>query len=88
MKKVVLSALFAIGLCFGLAAAPDANAPAGKSGKPAVKAVSAKAKSAPILRNKDASLGNSSNGLSSILEIKEPGQKKKRSKADDDTRGR
>ena len=40
------------------------------------------------LRNKDASLGNSSNGLSSILEIKEPGQKKKRSKADDDTRGR
>ncbi len=26
--------------------------------------------------------------LSSILEIKEPGQKKKRSKADDDTRGR
>ena len=40
------------------------------------------------LRNKDASLGNSENGLSSILEIKEPGQKKKRSKADDDTRGR
>jgi len=40
------------------------------------------------LRNKDASLGNSGNGLSSILEIKEPEQKKKRSKADDDTRGR
>lgn len=40
------------------------------------------------LRNKDASLGNSGNGLSSILEITEPGQKKKRSKADDDTRGR
>jgi len=39
------------------------------------------------LRNKDASLGNSGNGLSSILEITEPGQKKKRSKADDDTRG-
>ena len=50
MKKVVLSALFAIGLCFGLAAAPDANAPAGKSGKPAVKAVSAKAKSAPKVK--------------------------------------
>ena len=31
------------------------------------------------LRNKDASLGNSGNGLSSILEITEPGQKKKRS---------
>ena len=50
MKKVVLSALFAIGLCFGLAAAPDANAPAGKSGKPAVKAVSAKAKSTPKVK--------------------------------------
>ena len=43
MKKVVLSALLAFGLCLGLAAAPDANAPAGKSGKPAA-AVSAKAK--------------------------------------------
>ena len=37
MKKVVLSALFAFGLCFGLTAAPDANAQAGKSGKAAVK---------------------------------------------------
>ena len=46
MKKVVLSALFALGLCFGLAAAPDANAPAGKSGKTSVQEVSAKAKGA------------------------------------------
>ena len=37
MKKVVLSALLAIGLCFGLTAASDANAQAGKSGKAAVK---------------------------------------------------
>ena len=35
MKKVVLSALLALGLCFGLAAAPEAGAPAGKSGKAA-----------------------------------------------------
>ena len=39
MKKAVLSALFVMGLCIGLAAAPDANAPAGKSGKTAAKAV-------------------------------------------------
>lgn len=41
------------------------------------------------LHNKGASSGNRvGKVLSSILEIKEPGQKKKRSKADDDTRGR
>ena len=42
MKKVVLSALFAVGLCFGLAAAPDANAPVSKSGKVTVKAETVK----------------------------------------------
>ena len=43
MKKVVLSALLALGLCFGLAAAPEAGAPAGKSGKAAASATVQKA---------------------------------------------
>ena len=56
MKKVVLSALLAFGLCLGLSAAnPEAGAPAGKSGKAAVTAAAKKAtKGAKIAKAKKA----------------------------------
>ena len=43
MKKIVLSSLLALGLCFGLAAAgADAKAPSAKSGKTVVRKVEGK----------------------------------------------